>query len=185
MYEHLEPLKRKLLLLSIATPPPPWKITTSVSIGGLLSIGFDRNSDNLLIVSSQGRGVIDCLTGEKIARDYDEYYEDGVQLEAEGIGTLSNKIIRMCGLYGGGLPVTTKDRWTLESVTLSWPEQMIILLPPDSNLYGSIHRLPDDMTKVTEDSHIRAYGFSYTGQSFVVATSSEVDIFSRQNMNEY
>lgn len=179
MYEHLEPLKKKLLLLSIAAPPPPWKIITPVAIGGLLSIGFDRNSDNLLIVSSQGRGVIDCLTGEKIARDYDEYYDNEVQLEAEGIGILSNKIIRMSGLYGGGLSIITKDRWTLESVTLSWPEQMIVLLPPDSNLYGSIYGRTDDMTKVAEDSRIRAYGFSYTGQSFVVATSSEVNIFSR------
>jgi hypothetical protein len=179
MYEHLEPLKKKLLVLSISNPPIPWKLLASVAIGGLRSVGFDRNSDNLLVVSSQGRGVLDCITGEKIARDYDEYYENEVYLEAEGIGALSNKIIRMSGLCGGGLPISTKDSWTLESVTLNWPEQMIILLPPNSFLYGSLSRHKDDMTKVAEDSCVIAYGFSYTGQTFIVATTSEINIFNR------
>ena len=76
MHENLELLKKKLLVLSISTPPIPWKLVASVAIGGLRSVGFDRNSDNLLVVSSQGRGVLDCITGEKIARDYDEYYSN-------------------------------------------------------------------------------------------------------------
>jgi hypothetical protein len=180
MYENLEPLKKKLLVLSISTPPIPWKLVASVAIGGLRSVGFDRNSDNLLVVSSQGRGVLDCITGEKIARDYDEYYENEVYLEAEGIGALSNKIVRMSGLFGGGLPVRTEDGWSLESVTLNWPEQMIILLPPNSFLYGSLSRHKDDMTKVAEDSCVMAYGFSFTGQAFIVATTSEINIFNRE-----
>jgi hypothetical protein len=179
MYKHLEPLKKKLLLLSIATPPTPWKLISTVAIGGLRSVGFDSNSDNLLVVSSQGRGVLDCLTGEKTARDYDEYYENEVSLEAKGIGILSNRVIRISGLFGGGLPVSTEDCWRLESVTLKWPEQMIILLPPKSYLYGSLSGRTDDMTKVVEDSCIVTYGFSCTGQSFVVATTSEINIFNR------
>ncbi|MBD2319250.1 MULTISPECIES: hypothetical protein [Cyanophyceae] len=179
MYEHLEPLKQKLLLLSISTPPFPWKFVASVAIGGLRSVGFDRNSDSLLVVSSQGRGVLDCITGTKTARDYNEYYKNEVCLEAEGIGTLSNKIIRMSGLFGGGLPVSTEDGWRLESITLRWPEQMIILIPPDSSIYDNPSSYPNTITKVAEELCIMAYGFSNTGQSLIVATTSEINIFNR------
>ena len=71
MYEHLEPLKRKLLSLKIEKPPPPWKFKTAILVGGLCSVGFDRDTDNLLIVSHSGRSVVDCSTGEKTARDYE------------------------------------------------------------------------------------------------------------------
>ena len=65
MYEHLEPLKRKLLTLEVEKPPPPWELKTVISVGGLCSVGFDRGTENLLILSHQGRGVVDCFTGEK------------------------------------------------------------------------------------------------------------------------
>jgi hypothetical protein len=52
-----------------------------------------------LVVSSQGRGVIDCLTGEKVAPDDEEFYENETSLEAQGIGILSDRTIRMSGLY--------------------------------------------------------------------------------------
>jgi hypothetical protein len=64
MYEHLNPLKNKLLSLNIGEVPSPWKLVATVAVGGLQSLGFDQDSENLLIVSSQGRGVIDCLTGD-------------------------------------------------------------------------------------------------------------------------
>jgi hypothetical protein len=179
MYEHLNPLKNKLLSLNISEVPDPWKLVSTVVIGGLRSLGFDQESENLLIVSSQGRGVIDCLTGEKTARDDEEFYEGETNLEAQGIGILSDRTIRMAGLFGGGLPIITEDGWQLECVTLKWPEQMLILLPPSSYLYGPVTGHPDNMTKIFEDSCIRAYGFSYTGRSLVIATTSDVTIFAR------
>jgi hypothetical protein len=179
MYEHLNPLRNKLLSLNIGEIPSPWKRVATVSVGGLRSLGFDQESENLLIVSSQGRGVIDCLTGEKIARDDEEFYEGETKLEAQGIGVLRDRTIRMSGLFGGGLPIITEDGWQLESVTLKWPEQMLILLPPGSHLYGLVTRHPDSMTKIFEDSCIRAYGFSYTGRSLVIAITSDVTIFVR------
>ncbi|MGL5833021.1 MAG: hypothetical protein ACRC1Z_07280 [Waterburya sp.] len=180
MYEHLKPLQKKLLSLNILETPDPWKLVAIFTVGGLRSVGFDRESDNLMIVSLQGRGVIDCLTGEKVARDYEEFYENEKSLEAQGIGILSDHIIRMSGLFGGGLPNMTEDGWQIECVTLKWPEQMLILLPPSSNLYGSVTGHPDTMTKIFEDSSIRAYGFSYTGRSLIIATTSDVTIFTRE-----
>ena len=95
MYEHLNQLREKLLKLDIESSPDPWQLKSIISVGGLESVGFDRHSDNLLIVSSQGRGVVDCLTGEKISRDYNDwnferYYR---YLEVEGIGNLARKTI--------------------------------------------------------------------------------------------
>jgi hypothetical protein len=179
MYEHLQPLKKKLLSLSIGKVSDPWKLVTTIAVGGLRSVGFDRESEHLLVVSSQGRGVINCLTGEKVARDYEEFYENETSLEARGIGILSDREIRMAGLFGGGLPIITEDGWKLECVTLKWPEQMVILIPPSSDLYGSLTGHADIMTKIFENSCIRAYGFSYTGRSFIIATSSDVYVFAR------
>jgi hypothetical protein len=180
MYEHLKPLQKKLLSLNIREIPEPWKLVTTFAIGGLRSVGFDRESENLLVISSQGRGVIDCLTGEKVARDYEEFYENETSLEAQGIDILSDRTIRMSGLFGGGLPRITEDGWQLECVTLKWPEQMLILLPPNSHLYGSVTGHPDTMTKIFEDSCIRACGFSYTGKSLIIATTSDVTVFLRE-----
>ena len=92
MYEHLNPLKEKLLELEVESPPDPWRMTTCVAVGGLKSVGFDRNSDNLLIVSHQGRGIVNCCTGEKTARDYEDY-ENEEYLEAKGIGDLKAKVL--------------------------------------------------------------------------------------------
>ncbi len=163
MYEHLKPLKKKLLSLRVDQVPAPWKRVATFAVSGLRSVGFDQDSENLLVVSLQGRGVIDCLAGTKVARDDEEFYENETSLEAKGIGILSDRTIRMSGLFGGGLPTITEDGWQLECVTLRWPEQMLILLPPDSDFYGSITRHPDRMIKLFEDACIRAYGFSYTG----------------------
>ena len=182
MYEHLNPLKEKLLKLEVRSPADPWRRTTCIAVGGLISVGLDRHSDNLLIVSHQGRGVVNCCTGEKTARDYEDYYENEEYLEAEGIGNLKGKTIKMAGLYGGGLPTFTKDGWQLESVTLNFPEEMILLVEPDSSLYGSIHNHPDNFIKIEQDACIRAYGFSYTGKSFIIATTSDVTTYARENI---
>ena len=76
MYEHLKPLITKLLSLKIEKPPSPWTLQTVISVGGLCSVGFDRDTENLLILSHSGRGVVNCSTGEKTAKDYEDYYEN-------------------------------------------------------------------------------------------------------------
>jgi hypothetical protein len=156
-----------------------WNRITSIAVGGLRSVGFDRHTDLLLVVSSQGRGVIDCLSGEKLARDDEEYYEGEEHLEAEGIGLLEGKIIQMTGLFGGGLPLTTEDGWSIKVVCLNWPIEEVLISPPDSYLYGSIHNRTDRFEKVLSDSCIRAVGFSHSGRSLVIATTSDVTIYGR------
>src|SRR5262249_26293312 len=112
--------------------------------------------------------------------DRAEYSEDGRHLEAEGIGPLANATIRMAGLAGGGLPRGTSDRWSIELVTMDWPVTHILLFPPDSWVYGSLHQKPDTFTKLASESELRAAGFSYSGRSLLVATSSDIAIFGRR-----
>ncbi|BAY81797.1 hypothetical protein NIES267_12740 [Calothrix parasitica NIES-267] len=126
--------------------------------------------------------MVDCSTGEKTARDYEDDYENQY-LEAEGIGCLKGKIIKMAGLLGGGLPISTEDDWCLESVTINFPEEMILLVEPGSDLYGMTYDKPDNFTKIEQRETIRAYGFSYTGNTFIIATSSDLIIYSRCNQS--
>ena len=62
----------KLLLRDI--PDCNWVPRVKRAVGGLTEVAFSRNYNHLLlIISSSGRGVLDCLSGEIIARDYEEY----------------------------------------------------------------------------------------------------------------
>lgn len=176
---HLDPLKEQLRALQTVAPPSPWRRVAIVAVGGLRSIGFDRGSELLLVVSSAGRGVIDCRSGEKVARDYDDFYEDEQFLEADGIGPLQGQTVRVSGLFGGGLPISTQDGWSVELVTLDWPVKDILLLEPFSFLYGSLYGKPTAFHKIGAESELRACGFSYTGNTLVIATSSDVAVFSR------
>jgi hypothetical protein len=47
--------------------PKGWTHVSSIAVGGLLSVGFSRVETNLLlVVSSSGRSLVDCDTGNKI-----------------------------------------------------------------------------------------------------------------------
>ena len=100
----------------IQPPPHPWREAGSHAVGGLTCVGFAPDTDTLLVVSSQGRGVFDCTSGARLDRDCDtdSDYEDEIALEAKGIGPLEGMVIRMSGLHGGGLPRLTHDGWSTE-----------------------------------------------------------------------
>ena len=87
------------------------------------------------------------MTGQKLARDHEEYYEDEVNLDADGIGPLAGQKIRISGLDGGGLPNSTTDGWSIETVTLSWPDQILFLIEPGSWFYGGLYGKPDNFKK--------------------------------------
>lgn len=178
--QHLESLKRKLMSTQLSAPPSPWQQSSVISVSGLRAVGFDRHSDQLLVVSNQGRSVVDCLSGQKLARDDEEYFEGEEHLEAEGIGPCAGKLFHMAGLHGGGLPTTTEDRWSLEVLTLDWPTKEVLLFEPGSWLYGSLYSKPDNFSKLASESELRACGFSHTGRSLVLATSSDLTIYSRE-----
>ena len=178
--KHLTQLAQ-LRTRQVQPPPDPWCYVTTHAIGGLLAAGFAEDTDLLLVVSSQGRGVFDCLTGEKVARDNaDPYpYFDEVKLIAHGMGPLTGRTIHIAGLHGGGLPHCTHDGWSLKAFPIMWPHHDIVLEYPYQSIYNNI----DNGIKVGEDGacELRAYGFSQTGQSFIIATSCDIALFTRQD----
>ncbi len=167
---------------AIQKPPAPWKHCATWPVGGLFQVGYAENSDLLLVLSSQGRGIFDCLTGEKLARDYVEAHDffDPIRLLAQGFGPLEGKSIRMAGLFGGGLPLTTKDEWFLEEEAPAGPTRSILLTPP--TVKHEDGRIMNGESVVIGDEgacELRAYGFSETGRSLVIAISCDLITFAR------
>jgi hypothetical protein len=96
-------------------PPDPWRLVAEVAVGGLHSLGFIPQTDELLVVSQQGRGLIDGLTGERLARDPDDswdwYCEDAAC--ARGLGRHADVWVSLAGLAGQSTAITTQDGWAL------------------------------------------------------------------------
>lgn len=178
---HLDPLRVELGSLKLTHPPSPWRKVSMIAVGGLRAVGFDRQSELLLVVSYAGRGVIDCKTGERIARDDSEYFEDTRFMEAAGIGPLEGQTVRVAGGQGGGLPTSTQDGWSIEVVTREWPEHEVLMLAPFASLYDCLQGKPSRFNKIAVESELRASGFSYTGRTLIVASSSDMLIFGRDS----
>jgi hypothetical protein len=160
---------------------------SSVLVGGLIGIGFGTHPvtglDLLMVVSHDGFGLLESTTGVKIARDRDLHPQvatpQGPDLTCPGIGVLTGSRVRIAGLFGGGLHSTTEDRWTIDVVAPEWPHQRVIL-----SANGGRHAGEPGTTwwHIFNDEglgELRAAGFSPSGRTLVVATSSDVTMFVR------
>lgn len=165
--------------LPTSAPPAPWGHVATLPVGGLTEVGFADSSDLLLALSDAGRGLIDGRTGKLIARDDDDAFDAG-NLTADGIGPLAGVKVRMGGLRGGGLSTNTADGWGLERCPLAWPDDELILSPPGQTMFWTPKGQPMKLAKLAGfASEVRAFGFSPTGQTFVIATASDLAIFTR------
>ena len=182
--QHADEFINLLQTIESQNPPNSWKKVATVGIGGLTDVGYADNSDLLLVVSTQGRGVFDCITGKRLARirenelDEDEWYY-WRKLKALGIGPLEGQMISIAGLFGGGLLQATEDNWELEAIQTHWPDTSVVLIQPHQTFFWEE---PSGWTKIFEEQvcEFRTYGFSETGCSFVIATSCQLHIFSRE-----
>lgn len=158
--------------------PEGWRHITSMAVGGLLSVGFSKRKTNfLLVVSSSGRSLFDCTTGEKVERDYEEYEGlDKWNLTCKGIGDLSDEIITICGLNGGALPQSNSAGEILEVVAPNWPEQDLILCRNHKYPLIEGHQ---SYCNVIYTEHLRGFGFSWCGNYIVAACSSDFDLWQR------
>jgi hypothetical protein len=158
--------------------PDGWKSMGKFAVGGLTEIGFSKSTELLLVISSSGRGVIDCTRGEKISRDDEvdgEWYEPA-RLVCQGVGPLQGEEISISGLSGGGLPASTRLGERLEVVSPDWPKSTLIFCAPYKSALIEGHQA--GCVSVASD-YLLAYGFSWCGNSFAYATSSDVTIFTR------
>ncbi len=178
---HLQPVI-KLINDVPVSQPKSWKLLGQFALAGTQAVGFANNSDYLLVVSSNGRGLFDCQKGEKIARDYediDDYY-DHIALEAKGIGHLENEVIKMSGRHGGGLPNYTHDGWSIKCFEVKFGVKTLTLSSHNSwGAYGVLYDKPHDFEKIYEDFDVVAWGFSPTGKTLIIADSSDLRIYGR------
>ena len=166
----------------IVDEPNGWKKST-FAIGGLTEIGFSKHNPNLLLViSSQGRGIIDCEKNELIERDNDTNWDwiNSYEMTSQGIGVLSDEIICVSGLHGGGLPLMNKNGDGLLYMATEWPTIDLIFEPNFKSIYKENEA--NECFRIFHDCELRTYGFSYDGETFIIATSSEINIY-RNNKN--
>jgi hypothetical protein len=144
----------------------PWKKVADVAIGGLTDVGFVPRSSLLMVASHQGRGLLDLITGDRVARDRQETgtWFDASRPAVLGIGPLDGQWINVAGLAGGHLPVTDDGRWLAG-----------VAGRPGRDAFGPRREL----VEVNEPEEIRAFGFSPDGATFVVASSPSIMIFRR------
>ena len=97
-------------------------------------------------------------------------------MTAQGIGVLSNERIQVSGLHGGGLPLMNKNGDSLLYMATEWPIIDIIFEPNFKSIYKENEA--KECFRIFHDFELRAYGFSYSGEIFVIATSSEINIYT-------
>ncbi|MEU0113115.1 hypothetical protein ABZ137_05140 [Streptomyces bobili] len=184
-------MRDRLLAAPVVPAPSPWRPvfgSSLVAVGGLLGIGFavhpGSGNDLVMVVSQDGHGLFDAVTGERIARDRDptpgDATPDGSEdLSCPGPAPIAGTRVRIAGLFGGGLHSGTGDGWSVEVVQPAWPNERVLL----SRGEGLPHRGPhgEKWWHVFHASWstFRAAGFSPSGRTLAVATSSDLTLWSR------
>lgn len=188
--EYQQRLRDRCLAAPVMPAPEPWRavLDNRTPIGGLLGIGFATHPGNghdlVLVVSSDGHGLFDASTGERIARDRDPDPEaaapdEDPDLVRPGIGPIAGVPVRIAGLFGGGLHRTAPGGWTVDVVSPEWPHERVLL----STGHGFHKGQPGENWWHVFDAHyseLRTAGFSPSGRTLAVATSSDLSLWTRR-----
>lgn len=178
-----EDLRARFLAAPVSPPPAPWRPSQRpvIRAGGLIGAGFathpETGADLLLVASHNGLGLIDPVTGERLARDDEDMigWPDDADLTCPGIGPVAGTRVPMAGLLGGGLHRTAGGGWTVHVVAPAWPAERVLLSadgnPWHNDAWWHIHH-----ADVTE---LRAAGFSPSGSTLIVATTGDVTLWVR------
>lgn len=173
-------LRQRYLDAPVVAAPGPWRpvLDNGTPIGGLLGIGFGVHPGNghelVMVVSGDGHGLFDAVTGERIARDRDPdpatSTPDGrPDLSCPGLGPLAGTSVPIAGLFGGGPHTSTPDGWSVDVVSPEWPHHRVIL-STGTTWWHVFH---------ADYSELRTAGFSPSGHTFAVATSSDLTLWTR------
>jgi hypothetical protein len=150
--------------------PEPWRLVAEVGVGGLHSIGFVAQSEDLLIVSQQGRGLVSAATGVTLARDPDASWSwfDDRRSAALGLGPHDRTWVTVSGLAEGRLPQTTVDGWSL---SVGADDRLCLVAPGAS---------PIAFSPRWEGEPLRGFGFSDSGRSIAVGVGGHtVELYGR------
>ena len=175
---NLHRLSNILSKVDEAESPNGWKKVATPSVGGLTDIGFSKEAPYLLVISTQGRGLFDCNSGEKIARDYEEYGDwfNQYDLTCSGIGPIASEMVQTCGIHGGGLPHINKFGESIEVHALNWPAYDLYFCSQYKSALVEGHSA---YCKKIDSEHFRAYGFSWCGNFLVSAVGSDFNLWKK------
>lgn len=194
--DYQQRLRDRFLATPVVPAPPPWRpvLDGTTPIGGLQGIGFavhpEDGRDLVMVTSMDGHGLFDAVTGEKIARDRDPDTDtaspDGTpDLACPGLGPVAGTRVRIAGLFGGGLHATTPDGWCIDVVAPEWPNERV-LLSTDGGAFKGEHGGSWWHVFHSDYSTLRAVGFSPSGCTLAVATSSDLTLWAREgNWDEH
>lgn len=185
--DYQQQLRDRFLAASVTPPPPSWRLVLDATtpIGGLQGVGFATHpvsgDDLVMAVSTDGHGLFDAVTGDKIARDRDpdaSTPDTRSDLSCPGLGPISGQRVPIAGLFGGGLHAGTGDGWTLTVVSPEWPNHRVLLSTGGGLWRGSVG---EDWWHIfhADYSEFRAAGFSPSGRTLAVATSSDLTLWTR------
>ncbi|MFJ8622619.1 hypothetical protein ACIRD3_07195 [Kitasatospora sp. NPDC093550] len=182
---HQQRLRDRILAAPVTAPPEPWRPVGrgTIAVGGLLGIGFavhpESGHDLVLTVSTGGHGLFDAVTGLKLARDHDPAEDpDGPDLCCPGLGQVADVRIPVAGSWGGGLHTDAEGGWHVEVAAPEWPHHRVLLATgrgPWQGEHGENWWQVFDSSRST----LRAAGFSPTGRTLAVATSSDLALWTR------
>lgn len=188
--DHRRTIRERYLSAPVMAAPEPWRKLLDRPVGGLLGIGFavhpDTGQDLVMTVSTAGHGLFDAVTGEIVARDRDPDPDTSTpdaepDLACPGLGPVEGVPVRIAGLFGGGPHRTTPDGWTLDVVAPDWPDHRVILSADGGGHRGEpggswwhIHH--------ASWSEFRTAGFSPSGRTLAVATSSDLTLWTRESV---
>ena len=130
-----------------------------------------------------GHGLFDAATGEKIARarnpDPDTSTpDDAWDLTCPGLGALEGTRVQIAGLFGGGLHSTSGDGWSVDVVAPEWPNERV-LLSADGGIYRGEPGVKWWHIFHSTYSTLRTAGFSPSGRTLAVATSSDLTLWAK------
>ncbi|MFD5242094.1 hypothetical protein [Streptomyces tendae] len=179
-------MRDRLLAAPVVPAPEPWRPVAFVPVGGLLGIGFASHPrsgrDLVMVVSHDGHGLFDAVTGEKIARDRDpedSTPDEAADLSCPGLGPIEGGRVHIAGHFGGGLHTLTEDGWKLEVVAPAWPNQRVLLSRDEGLPHSGPHGERWWHIFHSDYSTFRAAGFSPSGHTIAVSTSSDLSLWTR------
>ncbi|MGU3400926.1 hypothetical protein ACLBWS_14490 [Brucellaceae bacterium D45D] len=164
----------------------PWRLVIHTAVGGAFAAGFEKGRETLLVVSSNGQRIWDCLSGQRTYRNRDDNGYDWEALEAIRLDGAGHIRVPMAGTDGGGLHRSTSDGWSVETIPLGWPTTFSILQPPSASIFfldamwqgagkdASYHLVMKSLGMPV------VFGFSPSGNTLVWMDSSDLRVWSRE-----